>query len=145
MRDKLRIKRIRNKKNILLNFFHLIWRSRHSLQFPARFQADVLQNLSQLSCFRKNYEKVHDIVLYLFCMVLYTYLACGCIAANTITGNGSICDGVTGQCPCKSDIRGRVCDRCAENSVNITSKCTGKWQVFKSDFLMKVVLKITVL
>ena len=80
-------------------------------------------------------------------MVFNSYLACGCIAANTITGNGSICNVVTGQCPCKPDIGGRVCDRCAENSANITSKCTGKWKefFFKSNFPMKVVLKITVL
>lgn len=49
--------------------------------------------------------------------------ACDCAAKNTIPGVSDVCDVVTGQCPCKADIGGRACDRCAENSVNITDEC----------------------
>jgi len=49
--------------------------------------------------------------------------ACDCISPNTVTLNQTICNEITGQCPCKPDIGGRVCDRCAENAVNSTIGC----------------------
>eukprot|EP00111_Clytia_hemisphaerica_P003965 TCONS_00011362-protein len=50
--------------------------------------------------------------------------ACDCIGVNTINNRTDVCDLTTGQCPCKEDIGGRRCDRCAENAVNISHACT---------------------
>ena len=39
---------------------------------------------------------------------------------------GRECDVRTGQCPCRTSIEGRKCDRCEENKFNITAGCIGK-------------------
>lgn len=53
-------------------------------------------------------------------------LACDCVGPNTVNGSTNVCDPYSGQCPCKPDIGGRRCERCAENAVNISHACTGK-------------------
>lgn len=55
----------------------------------------------------------------LFCLLL----ACNCNPDGSRTLQ---CDPSTGNCQCKHNIEGRVCDQCAENKYNISAGCLGK-------------------
>lgn len=57
--------------------------------------------------------------------------ACNCILSNTLYSNQSVCAFDDGQCNCKGNISGRICDRCHENAYNNTQgQCIGKNQIY---------------
>ncbi|MBN3306045.1 USH2A protein, partial [Amia calva] len=46
-------------------------------------------------------------------------MACNCETRGTVNGS-TVCNQTTGQCPCKSSVRGPQCSRCAPQSFNLT-------------------------
>ena len=71
---------------------------------------------------------------------MFHFAACNCMLVNTVNGNSSICDEVTGQCSCRANIGGRQCDRCAENAVNTTyAGCQSKSTLAPSPWRLKII------
>ena len=48
------------------------------------------------------------------------FIACDCFVLGT-SDSSSACDASTGQCPCKPNVIGRSCDRCASGHWNLAS------------------------
>lgn len=46
-------------------------------------------------------------------------LPCGCEVKGTVNGSG-VCNGTTGQCPCKSNVEGLRCYRCSAHTYNLS-------------------------
>ena len=52
------------------------------------------------------------------------FSGCTCNILGSISPVQTICDAVSGQCPCKDRVAGRSCDRCLEGAYSFPSEET---------------------
>ena len=67
-------------------------------------------------------------------MILFFISACAChVPGVNRSADSSQCDGVTGQCACKSHVTGRACDTCQDTywklSVSSEVGCEGRFNL----------------
>lgn len=73
--------------------------------------------------YKKKKKRLQSLKMYLQWMFMcHDFSACNCDPEGSLSLQ---CD-TNGNCPCRTNIEGKHCDRCMENKYNITAGCIGK-------------------